>query len=112
MPNKGTMIGPIVLDKPEDCWSATCKEKRSIYGRRGRIAVGGKNPDGQDGKRNDDDWEPVFWWAPPVQFYEELLHRWPAAAQSLASRCQHTSLSLQVSARLSLSGGECTSKEK
>ena len=53
------------------------KDKRALYGKRNRIAVGGKT-NGQDdkaGKRKDTDMEPVFWWTLCLEFYEELIHR-------------------------------------
>lgn len=73
--NKGTLIGPITLPDPEKEWQATVKEKRGIYGKRFRIAVGGKSPEGPVQKRQDSEVEPVFHWSYPVVFYEELLHR-------------------------------------
>ncbi len=73
----GTCIGHVALDKPEDTRSVTVRQKREIYGKRGRIPVGGRNPENADGKRADTDWEPVFWWPFPVTFYEELLHLCP-----------------------------------
>jgi hypothetical protein len=74
--NKGTMLGPITLSKLEEEWSATVKEKRAIYGKRCRIAVGGKSPEGAVGKRTDTDMEPVFFWQYPFTFYEELIDRY------------------------------------
>ena len=40
--NKGTAIGPVTLADPDEEWSATVKDKRTIYGKRFRIAVGGR----------------------------------------------------------------------
>ena len=73
--NRGTHIGPVNLGKPDEEWQATVKHKRDIYGKKHRIAVGGKSPEGTPEARNDGDWEPVFWWSLPLKFYEELLHR-------------------------------------
>ena len=53
------------------------KDKRALYGRRNRIAVGGKTQ-GQAAeavRRKDTDMEPVFWWTLGPEFYEELIHR-------------------------------------
>ena len=40
--NKGTVLGPVALTRPETEWQATVKDKREIYGKRFRIAVGGR----------------------------------------------------------------------
>lgn len=73
----GTVIGPIALQSDDDpsVWSASVRVKKEIYGKRFRIAVGGKSGDSKPEKRNDTDTEPVFFWAMPGAFYEELLHR-------------------------------------
>jgi hypothetical protein len=73
--NKGTAIGPVTLADPDEEWSATVKEKRTLYGKRFRIAVGGKTEGTSAEKRNDTDREPVFFWSYPQLFYEEILHR-------------------------------------
>ena len=73
--NKGTALGPVVLANPDEEWKATVKEKGLIYGKRWRIAVGGKTEGSSAEKRIDTDREPVFFWSYPHLFYEELLHR-------------------------------------
>ena len=65
----------MVLPEPTAGWQATVKAKRDIYGKRNRIAVGGKTTEGKLERRNDGDIEPVFWWTMPEAFYEELIHR-------------------------------------
>ena len=73
--NKGTAIGPVTLANPDEEWSATVKEKRLLYGKRWRIAVGGKTDGTSAEKRHDTDREPVFFWSYPHLFYDEILHR-------------------------------------
>eukprot|EP00812_Abedinium_dasypus_P014810 NODE_836_length_1348_cov_3.029389.p2 GENE.NODE_836_length_1348_cov_3.029389~~NODE_836_length_1348_cov_3.029389.p2 ORF type:complete len:272 (+),score=118.81 NODE_836_length_1348_cov_3.029389:215-1030(+) len=73
--NKGTALGPIKLKDVEEEWSATVKFKRSLYGTKARIAVGGKTAGGTPAKRQDDATEPIFWKGMPPNFYDEVLHR-------------------------------------
>lgn len=75
--NKGTVLGPVLLPLPEEEWKMTVKDKRTLYGKRNRIAVGGRTP-GQSEvqRRSDTDIEPVFWWTMGQEFYEELFHRY------------------------------------
>ena len=54
------------------------QEKRNIYGKRFRIAVGGKNPGGAADPRPDDLVEPLFFGQFPSTVYEELIHRFYA----------------------------------
>lgn len=74
--NKGTVLGPVLLPESTSGLQATVKAKRNIYGKRNRIAVGGKSTEGKLEKRNDTDVEPLFWWTMPAEFYEELIHRY------------------------------------
>ena len=72
--NKGTVLGPVALTRPETEWQATVKDKREIYGKRFRIAVGGRVDGEVSKRRNDGDLEPTFFFTLPLQFFEELLH--------------------------------------
>ena len=78
--NRGTMLGPVKLDDYANEWTATVKEKKTIYGKRFRIAVGGRTTKGEAAvKRMDCDREPVFFNALPATFYEDLTHRFFAS---------------------------------
>ena len=70
--NRGTVLGPIVFTSVENDWQLTVKQKREVYTRRFRIAVGGRNPGGEADPRKDSDVEPVFHWSFPAPFYEDL----------------------------------------
>lgn len=71
--NRGTLIGPIMTPSIEDEWKATVKRKRDIYGKRHRVAVGGKVEG--SARRKDEDVDAVFHFASPPALYEDLLHR-------------------------------------
>lgn len=73
--NKGTCLGPITLTPPADEWKATVKDKREIYGKRNRIAVGGRTEEGKQARRLESAVEPVCFHTMPLLFYEEVLHR-------------------------------------
>ena len=66
--NKGTALGPVVLLETTAGWQATVKAKRDIYGKRYRIAVGGKTTEGKLERRSGGDVEPTFWWTMPEAF--------------------------------------------
>ena len=97
--NLGNVIGPVPLEKWADSWKLPVEEKRELYGE-WRRAVGGRTQ-GAEPKNSDDDsddidddvdgeqptipswqmpragklvdYEPVFWWAFPSEFYEEII---------------------------------------
>ncbi len=63
---------------PVKAWQRTFKEKKKIYGEANRIMPGGRTPgiDAETAKklvRKEDDIEPVFFFALPRTFYEDLL---------------------------------------
>ena len=65
----------MALPAPETDWHETVKDKREIYSKRYRIAVGGKSDDGRKpSKRLDSMIEPVFFFTLPLAFYEEIIH--------------------------------------
>ena len=70
--NRGTVLGPVVFTAIENDWQLTVKQKREVYTKRFRIAVGGRNPGGETDPRKDSDIEPVFYWSFPAPFYEDF----------------------------------------
>ena len=72
------VIGPIRTPALEEDWQATVASKREIYGRRFRIAVGGRTigaPSEGTQRRKDDDAEAAFHLSAPPEFYEDIVAR-------------------------------------
>ena len=97
--NLGDVMGPVTFEKWEDSWKLTADAKKLLYGEN-RRAVGGRNP-GDDGEEDEEDdepeeeqpdeaerpvfqlankskVEPVFWWALPTAYFQEVKHTYYA----------------------------------
>lgn len=80
--NRGNILGPVCLDKWEDesVWKLKVMDKKLVFGKNGKIMVGGALEGGVDGadakkpKVFEDGPEPVFWHATPEPLDEELAH--------------------------------------
>ena len=73
--NRGTAIGPVGWAPWDKMWQATLSEKKQIFGASNRHDVGGPAPAGcVPLQRKEDDNEPVFFHALPVQYYEFMLN--------------------------------------
>jgi hypothetical protein len=93
--NKGQVLSPITAPdwQADEVWKLSVKEKKLLFGKVGRIAVGGPAPGGAaDGveeadeaggncrTRTGDTLEPVFFHAQPIEVDEELVHCFPLSA--------------------------------
>ena len=73
--NKGTCIGPVVLDKQDQLWQMSLKDKRKMFTKKFRHEVGGKTEGGAT-KKSDADLEPVCFNGMPRVFYDDIVHRY------------------------------------
>jgi hypothetical protein len=92
--NKGQVLSPISAPdwQAEEVWKLSVKDKKLLFGKVGRIAVGGPAPgaaaDGAEEEdaggstrtRTGDTIEPVFFHAQPTEVDEELVHCFPLSA--------------------------------
>lgn len=82
--SRGQVIAPVTApswDDP-DQWTLTPAEKRTMFGKIGRIAVGGSagirdDSDNKPARRDPNAPEPVFFHAHPYELDEELTHNFP-----------------------------------
>ncbi|CAK0886549.1 unnamed protein product, partial [Prorocentrum cordatum] len=72
--NRGTILGPAVLDNPDNEWVDNVLNKQKIYGS-WRITVGGLCPNGGKEKRPDASVERVFFNSLPSTFFEAHFKR-------------------------------------
>lgn len=83
--SRGQAIGPIQAPAfdAEEAWKLTQAEKKALFGKLGRIAVGGSVSIAEEAKpvrRDPSTPEPVFFHAHPQELDEEIVHCWPAAS--------------------------------
>ena len=78
--SSGDLIQGVVKPTLSDEWHLSWKEKKSLYGKRHLIAVGGKTEEAGDdgpariGDRTANAMEPVCFHSMPAEFYAELIH--------------------------------------
>jgi len=89
----GNNIGPIVVPKYDDpaVWRVTADVMRKIYGKTGKILVGGPCPVPVVAKPEFlDNCEPVTWHGSCPALYEELLHSFNVKSVCDATVADHT----------------------
>ena len=81
---RGNFVGPVALPDLANLWSMPFGNKKELYGKHGRCALGGgpgegdadiERKDKRNPPRNDETSEPVAHGAMTQEFYEELLHQ-------------------------------------
>ena len=72
--NHGNSIAPVALPAWKDVWRVSPELKKKIYGKGGKVAVGGCSPEPITQKPSfEDGKEPVCWHSPGERLYEEIL---------------------------------------
>ena len=75
----GDMIYGVPLPRLADEWHLPWKQKKTVYGKKHIIPVGGKTVDGDEPKemnRQQNAEEPMCYHSPPLELYEELLNQY------------------------------------
>ena len=83
--NRGSVLGPVTLPPQTTGWMLTPKQKKEVFGKLGRVSVGGAGPAIQEAEPEEEapdknGPQPVFYHTMPMQVAEEMIHCFDAQA--------------------------------